>query len=33
MKRRPLLTYFVLVFVTNRGLDYLSERTKLPTHP
>ncbi len=27
------LIYFVLVFATNRGLDYLSERTKLPTHP
>jgi polar amino acid transport system permease protein len=27
------LIYFVLVFVTNRALDYLSERTKLPTHP
>ena len=25
--------YFVLVFATNRGLDYLSARTKLPTHP
>lgn len=25
------LIYFVLVFVTNRALDYLSERTKLPT--
>ncbi|HEX5840039.1 MAG TPA: amino acid ABC transporter permease [Anaerolineales bacterium] len=24
--------YFVLVFAVNRGLDYLSERTKLPTH-
>jgi polar amino acid transport system permease protein len=27
------LIYFVLVFAVNRGLDYLSERTKLPTHP
>jgi polar amino acid transport system permease protein len=27
------LIYFVLVFAFNRGLDYLSERTKLPTHP
>jgi polar amino acid transport system permease protein len=27
------LIYFVLVFTTNRLLDYLSERTKLPTHP
>jgi polar amino acid transport system permease protein len=27
------LIYFVLVFATNRLLDYLSERTKLPTHP
>jgi polar amino acid transport system permease protein len=27
------LIYFVLVFATNRGLDYLSARTKLPTHP
>ena len=26
-------SYFVLVFAVNRGLDYLSERTKLPTHP
>jgi polar amino acid transport system permease protein len=26
------LIYFVLVFTTNRLLDYLSERTKLPTH-
>jgi polar amino acid transport system permease protein len=26
------LIYFVLVFATNRALDYLSERTKLPTH-
>jgi polar amino acid transport system permease protein len=26
------LIYFVLVFATNRVLDYLSERTKLPTH-
>jgi polar amino acid transport system permease protein len=26
------LIYFVLVFSTNRALDYLSERTKLPTH-
>jgi polar amino acid transport system permease protein len=25
--------YFVLVFGTNRLLDYLSERSKLPTHP
>jgi polar amino acid transport system permease protein len=24
--------YFGLVFATNRGLDYLSARTKLPTH-
>jgi polar amino acid transport system permease protein len=27
------LIYFVLVFATNRALDYLSDRTKLPTHP
>ena len=27
------LIYFVLVFATNRFLDYLSERTKLPSHP
>jgi polar amino acid transport system permease protein len=27
------LIYFVLVFGTNRLLEYLSERTKLPTHP
>lgn len=27
------LIYFVLVFAVNRGLDYLSERTKLPVHP
>jgi len=27
------LIYFVLVFAVNRGLDYVSERTKLPTHP
>ena len=27
------IIYFVLVFAVNRGLDYLSERTKLPTHP
>jgi polar amino acid transport system permease protein len=27
------LIYFVLVFATNRALDYLSERMKLPTHP
>lgn len=26
------LIYFVLVFATNRALDYLSERTKLPSH-
>ena len=26
------LIYFILVFAANRGLDYLSERTKLPTH-
>ncbi len=26
------LIYFVLVFAVNRGLDYLSARTKLPTH-
>src|SRR5215208_7288593 len=26
------LIYFVLVFATNRALDYLSARTKLPTH-
>jgi polar amino acid transport system permease protein len=26
------LIYFVLVFAANRALDYLSERTKLPTH-
>ena len=27
------LIYFVLVFATNRALDYLSERSKLPTNP
>lgn len=27
------LIYFVLIFATNRALDYLSERSKLPTHP
>lgn len=27
------LIYFILVFATNRALDYMSERTKLPTHP
>ena len=27
------LIYFILVFATNRLLDYLSERTKLPSHP
>lgn len=27
------LIYFVLVFTTNRLLDYASERSKLPTHP
>jgi polar amino acid transport system permease protein len=27
------LIYFVLVFATNRALDYLSERTRLPAHP
>ena len=27
------LIYFVLVFATNRALDTLSERTKLPMHP
>jgi polar amino acid transport system permease protein len=27
------LIYFVLVFATNRALDHLSERTKLPTQP
>ncbi|MGZ9167082.1 MAG: amino acid ABC transporter permease [Anaerolineales bacterium] len=26
------LIYFALVFATNRALNYLSERTKLPTH-
>lgn len=26
------LIYFVLVFLTNRGLDWLAEKTKLPTH-
>ncbi|HSL43145.1 MAG TPA: amino acid ABC transporter permease [Anaerolineales bacterium] len=26
------LIYFALVFATNRALDYLSERSKLPTH-
>jgi polar amino acid transport system permease protein len=26
------LIYFVFVFTTNRLLDYVSERTKLPTH-
>jgi polar amino acid transport system permease protein len=25
------IIYFVLVFLTNRGLDWLSEKTKLPT--
>ncbi len=37
--QQPLLAYgtaaviyFVLVFATNRFLDYVSERTKLPTH-
>ena len=27
------LIYFVLVFATNRLLDFVSERSKLPTHP
>ena len=27
------LIYFVLVFATNRALDYLSERSKLPSNP
>lgn len=27
------LIYFVLVFATNRALDYFAERTKLPSHP
>lgn len=27
------LIYFVLVFLTNRGLDYLSHKTRLPTNP
>lgn len=27
------LIYFVLVFATNRLLDHVSERTKLPAHP
>jgi len=27
------LIYFVLVFATNRLLDYVSERSKLPTQP
>lgn len=27
------LIYFVLVFATNRALDYLSERSRLPTDP
>ncbi len=27
------LIYFVLVFLSNRGLDYLAEKTKLPTNP
>jgi polar amino acid transport system permease protein len=27
------LIYFVLVFLTNRGLDYICARTKLPTNP
>jgi len=26
------LIYFILVFTTNRALDYLSRRSKLPTH-
>jgi len=26
------LIYFALVFATNRALDYLAERSKLPTH-
>jgi polar amino acid transport system permease protein len=26
------LIYFVLVFATNRALDYISQRTKLPAH-
>ena len=27
------LIYFLLVFATNRALDYVSNRSKLPTHP
>jgi len=27
------LIYFVLVFATNRALDYLAERSKFPTNP
>ena len=27
------LIYFVLVFASNRALDYLAERSKLPTNP
>jgi len=27
------LIYFVLVFMTNRGLDWLSAKTRLPTQP
>ena len=27
------LIYFVLVFLSNRALDYLAEKTKLPTNP
>jgi polar amino acid transport system permease protein len=27
------LIYFVLVFLTNRGLDYISAKAKLPTNP
>jgi polar amino acid transport system permease protein len=27
------LIYFVLVFLSNRGLDYLAEKSKLPTNP
>lgn len=27
------LIYFVLVFTTNRALDYLANRSKLPIHP
>ena len=26
------LIYFVLVFLTNRGLDWLSAKTRIPTH-